>query len=72
MLPTDRTGRVCAWLWLVLLSQRFEVCYKKELGAGGWRYSVTLGKHFWTKLVLLGGMLGCVVVVGICTGRFLP
>lgn len=34
------------------------------MGAGGWRYSVALRKHFWTKLVLPGGMLGCVVVVG--------
>lgn len=26
------------------VSQRFEACYKQELGAGGWRYSVALGK----------------------------
>lgn len=30
------------------------------------------GEHFWTKLMLPGGMLGCVVVVGSCMGRFLP
>lgn len=78
MLPTDpqstgQTGQVCSWLWLVLLSQRLEISYKEELGAGGWRYSVVLGKHFWTNLVLPGGMLGCVVVVvGSCRSRFLP
>lgn len=32
---------------------------------------MTLGKPFWTNLVLPGGMLGHVVVAGSCTGRIL-
>lgn len=40
----------------------------EEVGAGGWRHSMT----FWTNLVLPGRMLGCVVVAGSHMGKFLP
>lgn len=68
----EQNVQVRVWLWLVLLSQRLEVCCVEEVGSGGWRHSIALGKPFWTKLVLPDRILGCVVVAGSCTGRPLP